>query len=321
MTDSLWSVEDIRLGGSDRQRLVVDRLVIPGGCTAVLGESGAGKTSLLNLLVGFETPDSGRICGPQVVTEDRLPLFWIPPDLGLWPQATAGEHLQAVLPATATTGRRRELLHLLALEELEQTTPGELSAGERSRLAVARGLAAAACVLVADEPLVHVDAHRIDLFWQRLVDECRSADSHLLFATHAPTQVLRHADHVIVLDDGQPRDHGPVRRVYLNPNSRRVAEALGPVNWFDSRDGIPWGVGNGDRNICLRPEHTEIVPDDGGPLVVRQSRDVGVLRESTLTLAESDAGPRMVLHLAAGPCLVSGQHVRLENRSPDDAVV
>src|SRR5690606_31158038 len=91
MTDWLWKLENVTLAGRRQPRLDGVSLEIPPGATAVLGHSGAGKTSLLNLLVEFETPDAGTIEHTRLRGNGRLGLFWVPPDLGLWPHLTVGE--------------------------------------------------------------------------------------------------------------------------------------------------------------------------------------------------------------------------------------
>src|SRR6478752_9373901 len=81
--DSLWQLDAVSL---DPARLHEVTLEIQRGVTAVVGWSGAGKTSLLNVLVGFEKPHRGRITGSPKVA-------WAPPNHGLWPQCTVREHL------------------------------------------------------------------------------------------------------------------------------------------------------------------------------------------------------------------------------------
>ena len=76
MATPLWIFEDVVLAGRERPRLDNVSLEIPAGVTAVVGCSGAGKTSLLNLLVGFERPHRGRIVAPGTFADERLPLFW-----------------------------------------------------------------------------------------------------------------------------------------------------------------------------------------------------------------------------------------------------
>src|SRR5258708_361962 len=131
MNAPLWKLEKVTLSGRGRPRLLDVSLEINPGVTAILGHSGAGKTSLLNLLVGFELADSGTItCGlmqpntnPKCARESdpaparetplpasrvaveqssrHLPLYWAPAGDGLWPHLTVGQQVRAVLPEMA----------------------------------------------------------------------------------------------------------------------------------------------------------------------------------------------------------------------------
>src|SRR5438309_1344936 len=102
--DSLWQLDAVSL---DPARLREVTTTIPAGVTAVVGWSGAGKTSLLNLLVGFEQADHGVIRGsPQVA--------WVPQNGGLWPHCTALEHLEIA------RGTRDEIESLLAAFDLAE---------------------------------------------------------------------------------------------------------------------------------------------------------------------------------------------------------
>ena len=95
MNRILWQLEGVGLG----QRLRDITLRIEPGVTAVLGHSGAGKTSLLNLLVGFEKPDAGKLIAEFNRGSHRIPLFWVPADGGLWPHLTVAEHIAIVAQA------------------------------------------------------------------------------------------------------------------------------------------------------------------------------------------------------------------------------
>lgn len=107
MTTALWQLTDVTLHGRTRPRLDRVTVAVPSGICAVMGQSGAGKTSLLNLLVGYERPDAGRIevppssiLNPQS-SANRLPVYWAPPDDGLWAHLTVREHLTIVAPRGA----------------------------------------------------------------------------------------------------------------------------------------------------------------------------------------------------------------------------
>ncbi len=204
MTQPLWRLADVTVPGLRQPRLDRVTLEIPHGATALLGPSGAGKTSLLNLLVGFEQPAAGRVESLQTVSE-RLPVFWSPPGHGLWPHVSVRRHLSSIWPdangpAAAAVDR---LLHEFDLTPLADVYPGTLSQGERDRLAVARAIAADPEVLVLDEPLAHVADAAARRYWSRLRAACAQRKMSVVFATHDLTVAFREAGHVVVLEAGR----------------------------------------------------------------------------------------------------------------------
>ena len=124
-----WQLEDVQIRQGRRlwpaEPLTLD---IPAGRVAVLGLSGAGKTSLLNALAGFTQPERGSIRGPSVIA-------WVPQDHGLWLAHSAIEHL---VLAGATSAVARQLLAGFDLAHRESARADALSIGEGARLAVAR---------------------------------------------------------------------------------------------------------------------------------------------------------------------------------------
>src|SRR5262245_25110102 len=140
--ETAFVLDGVTLGSNARRpRLRTDVLTVPAGTTAVLGWSGAGKTSLLNLLAGFEQPDRGSVRGPDSMA-------WVPQNDGLWPHCTAREHL---LECGATREEADRWLAAFELGALAEVRPPTLSRGEQSRLAIARALAMKARAFVMDE--------------------------------------------------------------------------------------------------------------------------------------------------------------------------
>ena len=208
------------------------------GRVAVVGASGSGKTSLLNLLVGFEQAEEGALSGggsdpqPSTFNSQRSPsLFWSPPDYGLWPHLTVREHLTAVSPSR-DEARMKRLLAGFGLEALSSAFPSSLSQGECSRLSVARALAAEPRCLVLDEPLEHVDTRLRDQCWRVLREECAATRASLVFSTHAPDRVLSEAEWCLCLDEGRLVWSGPVKELYERPDSPSISRFLGPCNWL-----------------------------------------------------------------------------------------
>jgi len=265
----LWTLNNVCLGPA---RLREISLSIAPGVTAVLGCSGAGKTSLLNVLAGFEKPERGIFDAPRS-------FYWSPQNDGLWPHCTVREHLALVRCAKA---RIDELLAAFDLAERAQAGPHELSEGERSRLSVARALAAPAKVLVLDEPLAHVDPARIGRYWSVIRAALAAENRSLVFSTHVPEAVLSEAAHVICLREGRVLHAGPVQETYAAPPSREVMECLGPGNWLTPEEADLWLDEQIDFARCFRPEQIEIEPANLSHIVVREAKFLGSVAEAEL---------------------------------------
>lgn len=310
MPTTLWNLNSVMLRGSARPRLDQVTCSIESGVTAVLGSSGAGKTSLLNVLAGLESPDSGTV-EPHIAPHNgELPLFWAPQGGGLWPHLTVRQHLTEV-------GKDEEsadnLLTQFDLQERQSAFPGELSQGERARTAIARALAVSARVLLFDEPLVHVDGPHKAAGWQIIRNAIRKAETHLVLTTHEPDVVLREADSVLCLADGRLVWSGGVRELYAAPPSDVIGRFLGPLNWFDIEDQQHW-LAPEDRHSeprCIRPEQLwlQSAQEQEAACEVIDTCFMGDHAETILQRPHSDH-TRTVLHRPASPPQ-PGSHVTL----------
>jgi iron(III) transport system ATP-binding protein len=309
---SLWSLKEVSLPGRQSPRLNRVTVEISSGVTAVLGLSGAGKTSLLNVLVGFERPSTGEIRRTPS-SRQVLPLYWSPPAHGLWPHLTVEEHLSTVCSGGGNPSALvDQLLTDFDLTPLRSVRPGSLSLGERSRLSVARGLASGAEVLVMDEPLAHVDPARVGDYWAAIRQHCVTKSTSLIFATHSPEAALREADQLLCLAQGTLRYAGATRELYEQPQSLELAVLLGPCNWFTGEDRVRWlGTSAGASTSCVRPERLLVAPDPNGPAQVEQARFLGSSEE--VDLVELDQGTRRtVIHRPVFPSLQPGDRVLLK---------
>ncbi len=271
----LWQLDAVSLAPA---RLRDVTLAIEWGVTAIIGWSGAGKTSLLNVLAGFETPDGGRVSGAPRIA-------WVPQNGGLWPHSTAREHLEIVGAAPA---RADALLSAFDLAEKSAALPQQLSEGEQSRLAVARALASAAEVLVMDEPLVHVDPARVGKYWRVIREHLATTGGALVFATHLPETVLAEADRAVCLREGRVLHAGPVRELYAAPPTPELMNFLGPGNWLTPPDARRWLDEEWTAASCLRPERLVIEPASDARLHVSFARFMGSVEE--VELRDLDSG-------------------------------
>ena len=319
---SLWSLRNVSLPGRASPRLDCVSVEIPAGVTAILGQSGAGKTSLLNVLVGFERPATGTVQGPVAagpaagamgsLAADRLPFFWSPPSHGLWSHLTAFEHLSTVSPDRDRAKVAGRLLEAFDLTLVGRAKPGSLSLGEQSRLSLARAIASGARILVLDEPLAHVDTARVGKYWTVLRQHCQATSTSLVMATHSPEVVLREATHALCLRHGQVFYAGTVQDLYDHPSSEELAAMLGPGNWVSAGDRH-WidGLVNSADACCIRPERLSLTSDSNGPAQVEAARFAGAVAE--VDLVDARTGDRRTFqHRPAGPRLRAGDRVALK---------
>lgn len=294
-TEPLWKLENVSLSP---QRLRDVSLEVRPGATAVLGLSGAGKTSLLNLLVGFEKPSAGKILGTPRCG-------WVPPGGGLWSHCTVSEHLAAA----GVTGTD-DLLEKFDLVALAANRPHQLSQGESSRLAVARTLATKANVLVMDEPLAHVDHARVGKYWSA-IRETVEAGTSLVFSTHTSEHVLGMAQYAICMHEGAVVFHGEVATLYHRPPSPVLMQFLGQGNWFTPDEQQCWLGNRTHEPLCLRPEAIGISQDANGEFTVISSRFLGSHAETEL---QGEDSIRVFYHRPPAP-LPAGSRVRIADIS------
>jgi len=202
-------------------------LAVPSrGVTAVFGPSGSGKTSLLRCIAGLERAGSGHLSVNGEVWQDdaagvfvpvhKRPLGYVFQEASLFAHLDVAGNLDFGLRRVAPARRRvplEQAIELLGLRTLMQRMPGTLSGGERQRVAIARALATSPRLLLMDEPLASLDIARkaeILPYLERLHDEL---DMPVLYVSHAPDEVARLADHLMLLEAGRVKASGSTREL------------------------------------------------------------------------------------------------------------
>ena len=224
-------------------------LDVPSGeLVALLGPSGCGKTTLLRIIAGLETPDSGSIHfhGKDATSSqvrDREVGF-VFQHYALFRHMTVFENVAFGLrvrpkdtrPSDAEIKRRvHELLELVQLDWLADRYPPQLSGGQRQRIALARALAVEPKVLLLDEPFGALDAKvrkELRRWLRRLHDELHITS---IFVTHDQEEALEVSDRVVVINKGKIEQIGSPQEVYDHPVSPFVYQFLGNVNQFNSQ--------------------------------------------------------------------------------------
>ena len=227
--------------------------VAPGESFFVLGPSGAGKTLLLEALLGIRTPVSGRVLldGRDVT---RLPpeerrVAYVPQDLALFPHLTVRENILFGLGARGRTPadageRLARWVELLDLGEvIGRRDVRTLSGGERQRVALARALVTEPRVIFLDEPFSSLDASLRRRLQVEFRDLQRRLGVTVIQVTHDPEEAFLMADRMAILMDGRIEQTGRPSELYNRPTNLKVARFLMLQNLFPGRVGPPAGEG------------------------------------------------------------------------------
>lgn len=211
---------------------------------ALLGPSGCGKTTLLRMLAGFETPDSGRILlrGEDVaqMPPHQRPVNMMFQSYALFPHLNVRDNIafglrRAGMPRAEINARVAELVALVRLEGLEKRRPEQLSGGQRQRVALARAVARRPQLLLLDEPLAALDKKLRDSTQRELLALQRKLGLTFIVVTHDQDEAMTLADRIGVMNAGRLAQVATPRQLYEEPRSRWVAEFVGDVNIIEGR--------------------------------------------------------------------------------------
>jgi len=224
-------------------RLDVD-LTLPGrGVSALFGPSGSGKTTCLRAMAGFDrAPDSLFTIGAEIWQNEAKGIFvpthqralgYVFQEASLFPHLSVRRNLEFGQKRMAVAERRFELdavADLLSIATLLERMPEGLSGGERQRVAIARALLAAPRLLLMDEPLSGLDIRRKQEFLPYLERLHNELSIPVIYVSHAPDEVARLADHLVLLDNGRAVASGPLgetlARIDLPPAFADDAEVV-----------------------------------------------------------------------------------------------
>ncbi len=227
------------IAGTDVHAVQGVSLTVPRGqFLAIVGRSGSGKTTLLNMIAGLDRPDSGEVLllgrdiarfGDRELTElRRHTIGFVFQSFGLLPLLSAAENVELALRIAGAGVRERGertrmLLERVGLTSRSDHRPYELSGGEQQRVAVARALANAPAILIADEPTGELDSTTGAQIFE-LLREVAASGVTVLTATHDPF-VIEHVDRVLEMSDGRLLPEG--EGLIVSQSRRRAAIAHG----------------------------------------------------------------------------------------------
>jgi spermidine/putrescine transport system ATP-binding protein len=206
---------------------------------SILGPSGAGKTSILRMIAGFESPDEGeiRIEGRSIrgVPPHHRPVNLVFQSYALFPHLTVGENI-AFGPARQgmATGeiqsRVRAVLDMVKLTGKETRFPAQLSGGEQQRVALTRALINQPVVLLLDEPLSALDQQLRQEMQVELKAIQKRVGITFVCVTHHQKEALAMSDRLAVMHQGLILQIGTPEEIYDDPASRFIAQFVGTSN-------------------------------------------------------------------------------------------
>jgi putative spermidine/putrescine transport system ATP-binding protein len=217
----------------------LDLEIREGEFLTLLGSSGCGKTTTLMLIAGFERPDSGDIVlsGRSVVgvPPHKRRIGVVFQNYALFPHLTVFENVAFALrnlrwPRQRVKERVKELLEMVALEDLAGRSPAQLSGGQQQRVAIARALAFEPEVLLLDEPLGALDRRLRELMLQELRRLHRILGVTMVYVTHDQDEALAMSDRIALMRDGRLLALGSPRELYEAPSGEYAASFIGDTN-------------------------------------------------------------------------------------------
>lgn len=194
------------------------------GITALYGHSGAGKTTILNMLAGIEDPDEGAVAYGDTHFYNSIMSVNLPPekrkvgyvfqDDALFPHMSVLENLAFGSPRGNKGALWTKLIKVFGLKKLLERTPATLSGGEKKRVAIARALLSAPQILLLDEPLANIDARRREAFFPYLDILKKDFEIPIIYVSHQLEEVVRLADYMAFIRDGRIEHEGPLADVF-----------------------------------------------------------------------------------------------------------
>jgi putrescine transport system ATP-binding protein len=299
--------------------------IYQGEFFSLLGASGCGKTTLLRMLAGLETPNDGRILidGADMthVPPYRRPVNMMFQSYALFPHMTVEQNIafglkQEGASAAQIKERVTEMLHLVKLDKFAKRRPHQLSGGQRQRVALARSLAKHPRLLLLDEPLGALDKKLREHTQFELVNIQEQLGTTFVMVTHDQEEAMTMSTRIAVMDEGRILQLGTPSTIYEYPATRYVADFIGSVNIFDGRvtdenDGVLF-VNCEDVAADMAITHAEPLPA-GTPVSV-------ALRPEKMTV--SDTKPENETNVLRGVVAeiaylgdVSIYYVRLPNET------
>jgi len=309
----IGAMQDAVGGGARRSAFSIQNLnvMIPDGVTVVvLGPSGCGKTTLLKMIAGLITPDSGQVRYDGVDVRDVPPggrrIGMVFQNYALYPHLTSRTNVMSYfhfrkktpeLEATAAAKfQRTSELMGVELSYLLDRRPTKLSGGEKQRVALGRCITRDPALFLLDEPFSNLDQALREKYRVNLKTLLRQFNITTVYVTHDHYEALILADVLVIMDQGGIEQVGTYQEIYDEPSNAFVAGFLNrhagtpPISFIDARH-MAAGLKLGSARVGVRPEDIEVSRADraGGIRgVIAATLRLPMLNATMLTIKVED---------------------------------
>jgi molybdate/tungstate transport system ATP-binding protein len=309
-------IENISKSWRDFKLRNVDLTVEDGDYFIILGPTGAGKTVLLETVMGFHKPDEGRIVlNGQDMTEtppEQRGIGYVSQNCMLFPHMNVSQNVEFSLkmkgtPKTERKQKVNELLEFSGLKAMAHRQPATLSGGEKQKVALMRALAAEPQMIILDEPLTAIDLESAREI-KNALKQVHMSGKTVIHVTHNQIEGFSLGSKMAIINSGKIVQTGNPKEIFAKPQNKFVARFLGYENIFDAKlvkqqgtdslvsvDGVKLKVSgkidSSECTIAVRPE--DIAVDLAPP----KNAAVNVLKG---TIAEFvDQGPTVAMTVDA----------------------
>lgn len=260
-----------------------------GEIIAILGKSGSGKSTVLNIIAGFEHGNSGEVKVNDTILFSKEKNIFIPPELrnigylfqnfALFPHMNVYNNI--VFGIKKNGGNKKKIAHklldLVGLSGHEKRYPHELSGGQQQRISLARALAPSPRLMLLDEPFSGLDAELRVSTRDEVRKILKQEGTIAILVTHDQEEAFGIADRVAVMDQGVIKQIDTPGNIYHFPNSHFVADFVGQAAFIKgvvTEQGIVSEIGilpnstsldkEKEVTLMLRPEDINLSPDEKG---------------------------------------------------------
>lgn len=270
-----------------------------GHFNVLLGETGAGKTSLIKLMAGLDPVADGQILfdGQDVtrLSTQKRNIALVHQFFVNYPHMTVFDNIASPLRVARMAkseiqGRVEEAADILQLRPMLNRYPQELSGGQQQRTALARAIAKESRAVFLDEPLANLDYKLREELREQLPDLFAGRGAVVVYATSEPEEALLLGGYTALMNDGRVTQFGPTAEIYRNPRDLTSADVFSdpPINsapltktgdMARLAGGVEWrlsgpaaALADGAYTVAIRPNH--VTPEPAGPDPVALSGDV-----------------------------------------------